>query len=147
MICRVKYPRTHHLPWSPGRSSDDVVMTSCEQFEGKRVIVSVKMDGESCVRGDVLIETTDGSMTIAEIVEERLEVQVLSYNESTGEIEPQPVIGWNVASETYEWYEIETADDQVVHLTGEHRVFLPLLGVYRKVCELQDGDVVLLCDK
>ncbi|MBQ69800.1 hypothetical protein CL689_07165 [Candidatus Saccharibacteria bacterium] len=44
---RVKYPRTHHLPWSDGVNDDDRVLTSISQFEGKRVIVTRKMDGEN----------------------------------------------------------------------------------------------------
>lgn len=43
-----KYPRTFHLPWSPGRTTDDKVLTSIAHFEGKRVIASIKMDGENC---------------------------------------------------------------------------------------------------
>lgn len=43
----VKYPRTHHLPWSPGLTDDDRMLKSVGQFEGKRVIVTKKMDGEN----------------------------------------------------------------------------------------------------
>jgi len=41
-----KYPRTYHLPWSPGRSSDDKVLKSTDHFKGKSVVVSLKLDGE-----------------------------------------------------------------------------------------------------
>ena len=44
----VKYPRTYHLPWSPGFNSDDRVMESTSCFEGKEVVVTVKLDGENC---------------------------------------------------------------------------------------------------
>ena len=43
---RVKYPRTFHLPWSPGVSSDDRVMENLSGFENEEVVVTVKMDGE-----------------------------------------------------------------------------------------------------
>lgn len=43
----VKYPRTYHLPWSPGISKDDRSLPSTTQFEGKEVVVTVKMDGEN----------------------------------------------------------------------------------------------------
>lgn len=43
----VKYPRTHHLPWSPGLTDDDRMLKSTEHFEGRRVIVTAKMDGEN----------------------------------------------------------------------------------------------------
>lgn len=44
---KVKYPRTNHLPWSPGVNDDDRVMNDLSYFEGKRVIVTKKMDGEN----------------------------------------------------------------------------------------------------
>lgn len=43
----VKYPRTYHLPWSPKRSDDDRTLKDCSQFEGKNVVITVKMDGEN----------------------------------------------------------------------------------------------------
>lgn len=43
----VKYPRTYHLPWSQCVGEDDRVIPSLDKFQGKRVIVSEKMDGEN----------------------------------------------------------------------------------------------------
>lgn len=43
----IKYPRTYHLPWSPGCTADDRVLTDTSFFEGKEVVVTVKMDGEN----------------------------------------------------------------------------------------------------
>lgn len=44
---RHKYPRTPHLPWSPGASEDDEHLADCRQFEGRNVVVTEKMDGEN----------------------------------------------------------------------------------------------------
>lgn len=43
----LKYPRTYHLPWSPGRTSDDKVMSDFSGFEGEEILVTEKMDGEN----------------------------------------------------------------------------------------------------
>lgn len=46
----VKYPRTYHLPWSPGATDDDRVLTEEElaaNFTGRIVVVTEKMDGEN----------------------------------------------------------------------------------------------------
>jgi hypothetical protein len=43
----VKYPRTYHVPWSPGTQSDDRFLPSVKQFEGKEVVVTEKLDGEN----------------------------------------------------------------------------------------------------
>ena len=44
---RYKYPRTRHLPWSCGVSSDDLRSYNLSNFEGKEVVVTEKMDGEN----------------------------------------------------------------------------------------------------
>lgn len=43
----VKYGRTFHLPWSPGLQDDDKALKFINNFMGKRVIISAKMDGEN----------------------------------------------------------------------------------------------------
>lgn len=43
----VKYPRTLHLPWSPGMHGDDRMHHTTSQWEGKEVVVGIKMDGEN----------------------------------------------------------------------------------------------------
>lgn len=43
----VKYPRTHHVPWSPGLHSDDRLIDTMADFVGQRVVVTEKMDGEN----------------------------------------------------------------------------------------------------
>jgi hypothetical protein len=47
MSTYIKYPRTYHVPWSQGISSDDKIIKSMDSFVGKRVIVTEKMDGEN----------------------------------------------------------------------------------------------------
>ena len=43
-----KYPRTYHLPWSEGMTSDDKLIPNnkLNQFIGKEIVVTEKMDGE-----------------------------------------------------------------------------------------------------
>lgn len=43
----VKAPRTFHLPFSPGVTSDDKVLKTMDHFIGKQVVVTEKMDGEN----------------------------------------------------------------------------------------------------
>ncbi|THA72915.1 kinase [Streptomyces sp. A0958] len=44
---RTHYPRTSHLPWSPGATSDDVRMTDLAALTGAEVVVTEKLDGEN----------------------------------------------------------------------------------------------------
>ena len=41
---RVKFPRTYHLPFSPGVGSDDKIISSLESLLGKEVVVTEKME-------------------------------------------------------------------------------------------------------
>ena len=42
-----KYPRTLHLPWSLGSTSDDKFMENTDHFRGMEIVVTEKMDGEN----------------------------------------------------------------------------------------------------
>jgi len=43
----VKYPRTPHLPWSPGATTDDVRVIDTSHFNDHRVVITEKLDGEN----------------------------------------------------------------------------------------------------
>ena len=43
----VKYQRTYHLPNSPTVNKDDRQLTDTSNFDGKEVVVTIKMDGEN----------------------------------------------------------------------------------------------------
>jgi hypothetical protein len=47
MAQHFKYPRTFHLPWSPGTTSDDRLLENCDHFENKEVVATEKLDGEN----------------------------------------------------------------------------------------------------
>jgi RNA ligase len=47
VVYRMKYPRTPHAPWSDGIGESDRAIYSMSIFEGRRVIVTEKMDGEN----------------------------------------------------------------------------------------------------
>lgn len=47
MADKIKYPRTFHLPWSPGRTDDDKTLKATSHLEGKEVVITEKMDGEN----------------------------------------------------------------------------------------------------
>ncbi|MEU1467517.1 RNA ligase family protein [Streptomyces sp. NPDC005761] len=44
---RTHYPRTPHLPWSPGATSDDVRLADLAGLTGSQVVVTEKLDGEN----------------------------------------------------------------------------------------------------
>lgn len=140
----VKYPRTYHIPDSAG-TKDDKTLKDYSIFEGKNVIVSLKMDGENCLDGDTLILTENGYKPIREICENKYLGKVLSYNINDSNIEFSNITNHIIKESSIydEWYEIEIENGEIIKLTGDHYVFLPKLNCYRKVKELNENDEIL----
>lgn len=46
-IDKIKFPRIYHFTWSPGVTNDDRILNSVDQFKGKEIVVTEKMDGEN----------------------------------------------------------------------------------------------------
>ena len=48
-IRNTKYPRTYHLPWSPGTTSDDKKLSGdwFKNYQGKEIVITEKLDGEN----------------------------------------------------------------------------------------------------
>lgn len=42
-----KYPRSFHLPWSPGGTRDDKRMGSVERLQGAEIVITEKLDGSN----------------------------------------------------------------------------------------------------
>ena len=57
-----KYPRSPHLPWSEGGTSDDAYLFDTDHFAGKEVVITEKMDGEntSMYRDGIHARSIDG---------------------------------------------------------------------------------------
>ncbi|MFW5720885.1 MAG: RNA ligase family protein [Bacteroidota bacterium] len=58
-----KYPRTYHLPFSPGATNDDRIAESYEQFLLKRIVITEKLDGEnSCINDQGVFARSHGTV-------------------------------------------------------------------------------------
>jgi hypothetical protein len=50
-----KYPRTPHLPWSPGGTRDDKRLTVLDQLYGRTLVFTEKLDGSNlCLTADAV---------------------------------------------------------------------------------------------
>lgn len=104
-----------------------------------------KYDG--CLSSAWIIELKDGrSVTIGEFVENKMEGEVLSYNCSSKKKEWKPVLAHlknDRPDLKFEWFKITLEDGTVTPLvTGNHRFWLPELKCWRRVEDLQVGDIL-----
>ena len=141
---KVKYPRTHHVPWSEGMHDDDRMIDSMDAFVGQRVIVSEKKDGENCLDENTLVETDSGIKTIKEVCESKGQLHVKSYNVDIQKCEMDLVTRKSIQDQCDNWYEIELEDGSKIQVTGDHYIWIPQLNCYRKVSELQGDECFLL---
>ena len=141
---RVKYPRTYHLPWSPGMNRDDRMMENVSIFEGQHVMICEKLDGENCLDENTIITAEDGPKTIRWICETKYSGKVLSYNIETGEKEFQKILNHQILETNDDWYEIEVENGDKLIVTGNHYVYLPELQCYRQVKDLKENDEIML---
>lgn len=60
-----KYPRTYHLPWSPGVSSDDKVIDTVDYLLNVPLVITEKLDGGCCSMSnkDIFARTHSGPPT------------------------------------------------------------------------------------
>lgn len=103
-----------------------------------------KLDG--CVSGDTLVKTKEyGYKPIKWIVENKIKCKVASYLHN--KIQYNTVLSWFLNREYDEgvvWYEIELESGEKLKLTGNHEVYLPELGCYRRVDELDDSQSLMV---
>jgi hypothetical protein len=101
-----------------------------------------KLDG--CLDYDTIVKTELGDMKIGDIVSLNFDGNVYSFNPENGKVELDKVIAVSEKDNVDNWYEIELYDGTIIHITGNHKVYLPKLNAYRRVEDLAIDDEVLL---
>lgn len=113
--------------------------------EGEEVIITEK--GHGCLPFHSKLVTLEyGETTIGNIVDNKLECHIKSHDIVTNDVVYELVEGWQCLENNDDWYEIELEDGSIIEITGNHKIWIPNLGVYRKVEDL-DGTEKFLIDK
>jgi len=109
-----------------------------------------KLDG--CLSGDTIVNLkNNGKKTLKEIYDNKIEDEILSYNEKKRRNEYKKIMGSyknavDVKEDNHIWYEILLKSGETIQITGNHLVYLPILKCWRRVDELNGGDEVLLTE-
>lgn len=110
-------------------------------YDGTELEISEKCDG--CFTYETHIQTDKGVMCIGKIVNQRLPVNVLSYNIKTGNTEYKPIVNWFKNGPTDAWLEVtfeSPTKEKCIIVTPNHKVYD---GVqFKPICEFAVGDVV-----
>ena len=106
------------------------------------ITVTQKLDG--CLIGSTIIKTSEGDFTIQEIVDNKLNLKILSYDIANNIYEYQPILNWFDHGNTEDWLEIEDETGNKITVTPNHKIWLPELNCYRQASDLKINDKILL---
>lgn len=100
-----------------------------------------RADRVVCLPYEAEVLTAYGPMRIGDIVENRLDVPIMSYDHENRTVEPQRIEQWQINSPS-PLVEIVTADGHVLVCTEDHEVYVDGRG-YVAAQDVQPGDEVL----
>lgn len=101
---------------------------------------------DECFVYDTLIETNKGKLKIGEIVDKRLQVEILTYNHVTDIYEYKKISRY-IKHEKKEkkLIKITTSTGKILVCTEEHKLYVN--NEYKKVCEIKTGDNLFIINK
>ena len=107
--------------------------------------ITVKAHGG--VEKNTIVNTMEyGDKTIGEIVDNKVNCHIKAYDTDTNEIVYVPIDNFYTIPNDGEWYEIELENGKKITITGNNPIWLPELGIYRRVDELNGDEKILFSD-
>ena len=98
-----------------------------------------KTDQERCISGDTLIDTTQGKLSIKEIVLNKMSVDVYSYNHETNLVELKKISDWSEMTRKNEWFKIKMKSGKELICTKNHMIWCNDISAYRRADQIQVG--------
>lgn len=109
------------------------------------VLISNKLHG--CVEYNSVINTLEyGDLIIGDIVNKKINCHIKAYDTDANAIVYVPIDNFYTIPNDGEWYEIELENGKKITITGNNPIWLPELGVYRRVDELNGDEKILFSD-
>lgn len=123
----------------------------------QRTKIGVMFGDPTCLRSDVQVPFVDGTTaTIKDIVDNKINKEVWSWNETTGQMEAKPIIGWHNNGEIKgtgkTWHHIravcpETRNGMVgATVTNDHKIYIENKG-WIDASEVKVGDELITRSK
>ena len=142
----VKYPRTFHLPWSPGADDkNERVMLDTSQFIGKQVVVTEKMDGECCTGGTKISMANSTTLSLSDVVNSNMVGQLALGMDTNGNVIPSRILRVFKNGSTEDWLRIRIGGKRRKDLfvTPNHLFFVPNKNAYVEAQNLIVGEKIL----
>jgi ribonucleoside-diphosphate reductase alpha chain len=92
--------------------------------------------------GDTLIKTNKGDIKITDIVDNKEEYTVLTYNIENGLVEEEKILFADKTRKMSEVIKIELEDGEILKLTPDHKVYTENRG-YVEAAKLNNDDIII----
>lgn len=102
-----------------------------------------KSDQERCLSADVMVTTNKGDISIKEIVDNKMNVKVLSYNHENNNLEFKNIIDWSMMRNNNDWLKIVTKSGKTLICTKNHKIWSEDIQAYRNAMDLEIGQLIL----
>lgn len=102
-----------------------------------------KTDQERCISGDTIIKTENGDLTIKEIVDNKMDISVFSYNHANNVIELKKINNHSVMTRKNCWVKITTKSGKELIVTKNHKIWCDDILAYREASELNIGQKII----
>jgi hypothetical protein len=100
--------------------------------------VITKTDQERCLSGDTLIDTEFGKLSIKQICDQKLSINVWSYDHTRG-LELKPVVGHSIMTRKKNWVKITLKSGETLTVTGNHKIWCNDIQAYREAKDIIMG--------
>lgn len=101
---------------------------------------------DECFTYDTLIDTNKGKLKIGDIVENKLDVKVLSYNHELNIIETKPISRY-LFNGYKKVIRLNLSNGSQIECTPEHKFFSVYENKYKPIIEFKKGDILYFNDK
>jgi hypothetical protein len=102
-----------------------------------------KTDQERCLSGDTVVDTEHGKIRIQDICEQKLNINVWTYNHITEELELKPITAHSILTRSRDWYKITLKSGKTITCTGNHMIWCNDIEAYRRVDEMLCGQIFI----
>jgi hypothetical protein len=117
---RIEHPED--LIWDSGSAGVTQALQILSQSAQRPEQVSIKWDG--CVHPDTVLLTSEGGMTIKDIIESNKSLQVLTHNFDTNQDEYHKAQCPRVNNNNKNWVKITLENGESLTLTEDHEVYV-----------------------
>lgn len=109
-------------------------------LEGK-----LDMAQEKCLDGNSIVDLQEnGKTTIKEVVDNKIQDKILSYNREEDLTEYRDIIGYANNRTTEEWLEIELENGNVIRVTPNHKIYVKDVGYVEAKDLTDDMELVII---